>query len=651
MSFTRPRRLTIAVATVGLTATLVVPSAAQSDPDPLPIVFVHGQSGSASQFATQFTRFTSNGYPQELLFAYEYDTNVDQEDGGEAIDAGLDDFVDDVLTTTGADEVHLVGHSRGTQVSIEYLDDLYGTDTDRADKVASYVSIDGRDPDELPGGVPTLGVWGEWNSGGDFSQRGDELAQIGPDGTPNVHFPDKGHSEVVSAAESFPVIHEFLTGEEPATTDVVPERPDSVTVAGRATLFPANVGYEGSTLELWRVDPDTGQRVGTRPRATTELDATGDFGPWAVNGGQHYAFALVRPDGSVHHFHRQPFHRSDHFVRLQSGVPGEGIEGFVPKSDDHVTLTTSRQREFWGDQGDGSDVLEVDGVDVAAPQIAPRAAVNLAIFAHDVGTDQQTDLDAGVPPPFDALPFLTAADVFLPASPDADGTIEVAHEPRDGDGERSVVPVPNWPSTDHRVSVDLRDHVQDAYAWAATPGTVTPCPDAYPDLPSDFEHTPAICVLTDSALAQGRDGGGFDPQGSVTRGQVATLVAGALDLPAADTSGFPDVPDEFVHAGAIGALVEAGIVSGYDDGRFGASDPVTRGQMATIIVEALGVDASGHQRFPDVPDGYVHAGAISALADRDVIVGRNDGTYGPQSSITRGQSASIVVRAFALTTG
>jgi hypothetical protein len=35
----------------------------------LPVVFVHGGSGSAQQFQSQALRFTSNGYPQELLFA------------------------------------------------------------------------------------------------------------------------------------------------------------------------------------------------------------------------------------------------------------------------------------------------------------------------------------------------------------------------------------------------------------------------------------------------------------------------------------------------------------------------------------------------------------------------------------------------------
>ena len=69
---TRRHRLSAVVAATCLASTaVVVPAAAETDDQPRPIVFVHGQSGSASQFATQFLRLSSNGYPPELLFAYE----------------------------------------------------------------------------------------------------------------------------------------------------------------------------------------------------------------------------------------------------------------------------------------------------------------------------------------------------------------------------------------------------------------------------------------------------------------------------------------------------------------------------------------------------------------------------------------------------
>jgi triacylglycerol esterase/lipase EstA (alpha/beta hydrolase family) len=84
----------------------------------LPVVFVHGQSGSAQQFETQAMRFTSNGYPQQLLFTFEYDTSSSVNPL-----ADLDLFLDAVIAQTGAGQVNAIGHSRGTSVWTAYLDD------------------------------------------------------------------------------------------------------------------------------------------------------------------------------------------------------------------------------------------------------------------------------------------------------------------------------------------------------------------------------------------------------------------------------------------------------------------------------------------------------------------------------------------------
>jgi pimeloyl-ACP methyl ester carboxylesterase len=421
----------------------------------LPIVFVHGQSGSAQQFETQAMRFTSNGYPQDLLFAFEYDTSQSTNPLDD-----LDAFIDEVLDETGAEKVYAIGHSRGTTVWTTYLSPDEGG-IDGSSKVAKYVNIDGRSPADLPGGVPTIGIWGEWNTAGSgFNRRGDTDAQIGPDPDDNFHFGDKSHTEVATSAEAFAVMYEFLTGRPPRTTDVVPEPPGRVTVAGRAVLFPENTGYAGSTVQVWRVDPDTGHRIGSRPRATFPIDESGDFGPVRVNGRWHYEFALVRPDEGTHHFYPEPFLRSDHFLRLNTSLPGGPLDAITPDSDGTTNLVVVRMREFWGDQGSASDQLVVDGTNVIVPATSPRAGVNLAVFVHDDGLDGITDLGKGELFPFNLLTFLTAVDVAIPASPDGSGTVSVVEEPR-GSGEATLLNVPNWPSSTDAVTLQFRDTDQD----------------------------------------------------------------------------------------------------------------------------------------------------------------------------------------------
>jgi pimeloyl-ACP methyl ester carboxylesterase len=102
-------------------------------PQVLPVVFVHGQSGSAQQFESQAMRFTSNGYPADVLFAFEYSTAVSENPLGD-----LDAFIADVLASTGAAQIYAVGHSRGTSVWTEYLKDPA---FDGPSLVSRYVNI------------------------------------------------------------------------------------------------------------------------------------------------------------------------------------------------------------------------------------------------------------------------------------------------------------------------------------------------------------------------------------------------------------------------------------------------------------------------------------------------------------------------------
>lgn len=424
----------------------------------LPIVFVHGQSGSAQQFETQAMRFTSNGYPDDLLFAFEYDTSQPTSPL-----ADLDAFIDDVLDETGADEVHAIGHSRGTFVWTGYL---ANPGFDGADKVDKYVNVEGVALPTLPGGVPTIGIWGEWNTADSgFNRRGNTNAQIGPDPADNFYFGDKSHTETMTSPEAFGVMYDFLVGEPPATTDVVAEPPGRVSISGRAVLFPENLGYAGATVEVWRVDPSTGHRIGVRPLAVSAIGDDGAFGPVGINGTKHYELALVRPeDGSVHHFYFEPFTRSDHFVRLNAARPGTGLEAFTPKSDDTTNLVVVRQRELWGDQAASSDVLTIGGTNVLTPLTSPRASSNLALFAQDDGLDGVTSLGKGELFPFNFIAFITAADVATPASPGGAGTVQLTETAR-GSGATATLNVPNWPSTTDRMTVQFRDTDQPSESF------------------------------------------------------------------------------------------------------------------------------------------------------------------------------------------
>ena len=403
----------------------------------VPIVFVHGNTGSAQQFETNAMRFTSNGYDDAALFAYEYDSSASTND---AAIAGLDGFIADVKAKTGAPKVDVLAHSRGTTIMLTFL-----STPARAAQVRRYVDFDGRSAPSLPGGVPSLGIWGE----------GDPTRAI--TGGQNFYFPEKSHTEVTTSAEAFAKVFEFLTGEAPKTTDVVPEPPGRVRVSGRVTDFPQNSGLEGAELEVYAVDPGTGQRRSRRPRYTRLLGADGAWGPLRLNGRQRYEFAVTRPDGIVQHFYFLPFERSDHFVRLQTS-PAGGIGELLERSAKHVAFVVLRMREWRSDQSPqaANDELTIGGTNVLAPAIAPRARRLIAVFVFDRNSDGVTDLSAPVPP-FGGTPFLTATDLFVKADPYGRGTVKLTERARDW-GRTSTIAVPNWPSLLHPVTVQFKDY-------------------------------------------------------------------------------------------------------------------------------------------------------------------------------------------------
>ncbi|MEU8301187.1 alpha/beta hydrolase [Micromonospora sp. NPDC048909] len=421
-------------------AVAAVPSAAEAgtaEPAYRPVIFVHGSAGSASQFQTQAKRLASNGYPIDIIEAHEYDspniaTILPQ------VYAGLDARISRLLTATGADKVDLLAHSLGTFVLQGYLT----SSPARAARVAHYVNLDGRVAAAPPGGVPTLAIWGE----------GDPARAVV--GATNVHFPEQSHTQTVSSAESFGEVFRFFRGRAPHTTRIVPQLFGTARVSGRAVLFPSNAGVTDATLEVYPVSPLTGARLSNRPTHRATLTGDGSFGPFPVLATARYEFAIVRAGAATHHFYFQPFLRSDSFVRLATSRPGEGLGGLVDTSDRHTALTIQRQKEWWGDQGEAGDDLWINGRSVLNPANTPRVKRTIALFAFDDGSDGVTDLSAPLPE-FFSQTFITGMDVFIPATPAHLGLVSVAVGHRGGGYD--VVNVPNWKSSEHRVTVNVDD--------------------------------------------------------------------------------------------------------------------------------------------------------------------------------------------------
>jgi hypothetical protein len=126
---------------------------------------------------------------------------------------------------------------------------------------------------------------------------------------------------------------------------------------------------------------------------------------------------------------------------------------------------------------------------------------------------------------------------------------------------------------------------------------------------------------------------------------MATFLSRALDLPETATDYFTD-DEGNTHEGAINRVAEAGLTVGCAPGRFCPTRDVSRAQMATFLARALDLPASPTDHFTD-DDGSTHEADINAIADAGITTGCSATTFCPTADTTRGEMAAFLHRAFA----
>ena len=183
-----------------------------------------------------------------------------------------------------------------------------------------------------------------------------------------------------------------------------------------------------------------------------------------------------------------------------------------------------------------------------------------------------------------------------------------------------------------------------AMAAPATAQEVPPGGTFYDD--DGNVHEGAIEAIASRGVTLGCDPDGtiYCVADSVTRDQMASFLARAFDLPEASRDFFPD-DEGSVHEDNINRLAAAGITEGFDDGTYGPRLAVTREQMASFLARALDLDPVAGDLFDDVSG--VHEGNINALARAGVTEGcdQSGDLFCPRDPVRRDQMASFVARA------
>jgi hypothetical protein len=100
-----------------------------------------------------------------------------------------------------------------------------------------------------------------------------------------------------------------------------------------------------------------------------------------------------------------------------------------------------------------------------------------------------------------------------------------------------------------------------------------------------------------------------------------------------------------VSAPVYGAnLHHSAYIGGYPDGCFRPNEPVTRAEVAKLVVSSNGKKLYPGSSFYDVSESHWASAYIYTAKRENYIGGYDDGSYRPSSSIRRGEFAAIVYR-------
>jgi endoglucanase len=152
--------------------------------------------------------------------------------------------------------------------------------------------------------------------------------------------------------------------------------------------------------------------------------------------------------------------------------------------------------------------------------------------------------------------------------------------------------------------------------------------------------------LAASGITRGCSTTSFCPDRPVTRGEMAAFLVRAGDLPGSTDDAFTD-DDTSVFEDDIDALAAAEITKGCSPTTFCPDRSITRGEMAAFLVRAYGLEGAGPTEFVD-DDASVFEDDIEALAAAEITFGCNPPAgdrFCPGDPVTRGQMAAFLRRA------
>lgn len=176
------------------------------------------------------------------------------------------------------------------------------------------------------------------------------------------------------------------------------------------------------------------------------------------------------------------------------------------------------------------------------------------------------------------------------------------------------------------------------------------------DVNSGAWYYDAVSFVYNKGIMNGVTSTTFEPNSTITRGMVVTMLWRMAGEPYVSGGSFSDVASGRYYSTAVAWAAKNGIVDGYSSTVFGVNDPVTREQFATILyryAKYMGYSTTGSSLA-----GYYDANSVSSWA-RDamgwavkngIITGSGNSRLNPTGTASRAEVAQMFMSFYEFTT-
>ncbi|MBL0388580.1 S-layer homology domain-containing protein [Tumebacillus sp. ITR2] len=162
--------------------------------------------------------------------------------------------------------------------------------------------------------------------------------------------------------------------------------------------------------------------------------------------------------------------------------------------------------------------------------------------------------------------------------------------------------------------------------------------------------TTGVLYLNGKGILQGDSEHNFHPSASITREEMAVVLAKTLQIAPVDapstTPTFSDVPANGWSFGYVQGVAHAGLMVGDEKGNFNPQQPITREELAATLIRAMKLDVTGRGKNLNVADQASVStwarDAVQAALETGLMHGDTPTTFNPQATAERQQVAVVI---------